>query len=379
MVSAKLHKAKDPQEESAAELAREIKPGETILDLVHVCRDFDKVRVIKDVSLQIRKNEFFTLVGPSGSGKTTILKMLAGMDQPTSGDIVLGGKSISIVPPDKRPTCMVFQFLALFPHMSVGENIEFPMKVKGIPGDKRCERAYELMQLVSLPESYYKKNVMKCSGGERQRVAIARALAYDPEILLFDEPLSAIDAKLRKTLQKELKELHARSGKTFIYITHSLEEAMYMSDRVGVLCNGVLKQVGTPSEIYNHPVSRFVASFIGDTNIFAVHMSSSGRWEASDFPGMDIKLEPRGDRLEGYLVVRPENLRVIDDGAAPADNVIDCKVRNAYSMGSRIQYQLISGKKEIMLELTPRHDHGIKPGDNVRLGWNAQDAIFVDE
>ena len=172
MEKAIMQKGRAPEEESATELAKEIKPGDTILDLVHVCRDFDKVKVIKDVSLQIKKDEFFTLVGPSGSGKTTILKMLAGMDQPTSGDIVLGGKSISTVPPDKRPTCMVFQFLALFPHMTVGENIEFPMKVKGIPGDKRCDRAYELMQLVSLPESYYKKNVMKCSGGERQRVAI---------------------------------------------------------------------------------------------------------------------------------------------------------------------------------------------------------------
>lgn len=374
-----MQKGRAPEEESATELAKEIKPGDTILDLVHVCRDFDKVKVIKDVSLQIKKDEFFTLVGPSGSGKTTILKMLAGMDQPTSGDIVLGGKSISTVPPDKRPTCMVFQFLALFPHMTVGENIEFPMKVKGIPGDKRCDRAYELMQLVSLPESYYKKNVMKCSGGERQRVAIARALAYDPEILLFDEPLSAIDAKLRKMLQKELKDLHARSGKTFIYITHSLEEAMYMSDRVGVLCNGQLKQVGTPSEIYNHPVSRFVASFIGDTNIFKVGMTAAGSWACEDFPGMQIKVAPHCDDRDGYLVVRPENLCVMYEGAVPADNVISCHVRNAYSMGSRIQYQLMSGKKEIMLELTPRHDHGIKPGDTISLGWNADDAIFVTE
>ena len=188
-----------------------------------------------------------------------------------------------------------------------------------------------------------------------------------------------IDAKLRKTLQKELKELHARSGKTFIYITHSLEEAMYMSDRVGVLCNGQLKQVGTPSEIYNHPVSRFVASFIGDTNIFKVGMTAAGSWACEDFPGMQIKVAPHGDDRDGYLVVRPENLRVMYEGAVPADNVISCHVRNAYSMGSRIQYQLMSGKKEIMLELTPRHDHGIKPGDTISLGWNADDAIFVTE
>ena len=357
----------------------EIKAGATLLDLVHVCRSFDGVPVIKDVNLQIRKNEFFTLVGPSGSGKTTILKMLAGMDQPTTGDIVLGGKSISALPPDKRPTCMVFQFLALFPHMTVGQNIEFPMRIKGIPRDKRVYRAQELMDMVALPEKYYDKNVMKCSGGERQRVAIARAFAYDPEILLFDEPLSAIDAKLRKTLQRELKELHRKSGKTFIYITHSLEEAMFMSDRVGVLRSGVLEQVGTPEEIYRHPNSSFVASFIGDTNIFKVGMTAAGSWACEDFPGMQIKVAPHGDDRDGYLVVRPENLRVMYEGAVPADNVISCHVRNAYSMGSRIQYQLMSGKKEIMLELTPRHDHGIKPGDTISLGWNADDAIFVTE
>lgn len=356
----------------------EEKPGQTLLDLVNVCRDFDQVKVIKKVNLQIKKNEFFTLVGPSGSGKTTILKMLAGMDQPTSGDIVLGNESISALPPDKRPTCMVFQFLALFPHMTVGQNIEFPMRVKGISREKSYEKATKLMQLVHLPEDYYNKNVMKCSGGERQRVAIARALAYDSEIILFDEPLSAIDAKLRKTLQKDLKDLHRRSGKTFIYITHSLEEAMFMSDRVGVLCKGELKQVGTPEEIYAHPVSRFVAEFIGDVNIFKVRMTPEGVWESPDLPKQSLKVKSKDKFIEGYIIVRPEALKLIKPGVS-ADNTVECKILNQFSLGSRSQLQLSFGKKEITLELPRSEVQEVGDSKTITVGWDVDDAIFVTE
>ena len=356
----------------------EVKPGQTLLDLVNVCRDFDQVKVIKKVNLQIKKNEFFTLVGPSGSGQTTILKMLAGMDQPTSGDIVLGNESISALPPDKRPTCMVFQFLALFPHMTVGQNIEFPMRVKGISREKSYEKATKLMQLVHLPEDYYNKNVMKCSGGERQRVAIARALAYDSEIILFDEPLSAIDAKLRKTLQKDLKDLHRRSGKTFIYITHSLEEAMFMSDRVGVLCKGELKQVGTPEEIYAHPVSRFVAEFIGDVNIFKVRMTPEGVWESPDLPKQSLKVKSKDKFIEGYIIVRPEALKLIKPGVS-ADNTVECKILNQFSLGSRSQLQLSFGKKEITLELPRSEVQEVGDSKTITVGWDVDDAIFVTE
>ena len=356
----------------------EVKPGQTLLDLVNVCRDFDQVKVIKKVNLQIKKNEFFTLVGPSGSGKTTILKMLAGMDQPTDGDIVLRNESISALPPDKRPTCMVFQFLALFPHMTVGQNIEFPMRVKGISREESYEKATKLMQLVHLPEDYYNKNVMKCSGGERQRVAIARALAYDSEIILFDEPLSAIDAKLRKTLQKDLKELHRRSGKTFIYITHSLEEAMFMSDRVGVLCKGELKQVGTPEEIYAHPVSRFVAEFIGDVNIFKVRMTPEGTWESSDLPKQALKVKSKDKFIEGYIIVRPEALKLIKPGVS-TDNTVECKILNQFSLGSRSQLQLSFGKKEITLELPRSEVQEVGQSKTITVGWDMEDAIFVTE
>ena len=367
-----IKKATAPTEDLGARL----KAGDTLLDLVHVCRSFDGVKIIKDVNLKIKKNEFFTLVGPSGSGKTTILKMLAGMDQPTSGDIVLNGQSISTLPPDKRPTCMVFQFLALFPHMTVGQNIEFPMRIRGVPRAERVYRAQELMDMVSLPEKYYDKNVMKCSGGERQRVAIARAFAYDPEILLFDEPLSAIDARLRKTLQKELKELHHRSGKTFIYITHSLEEAMYMSDRVGVLKAGELTQVGTPEEIYRHPNCRFVAEFIGDTNIFPIKLRPQGGYRSEELPDKLLKVSTSTPDYEGYLIVRPESLHVVEDENG-ADNVITCKVGDAFSLGSRSQFQLMCGRKSITLELPHAQAESLHGLKEVKLGWNAEDAVFV--
>ncbi len=227
-----------------APVAHEIRPAAPIMEAAGLTKRFGTFTAVNGVSFVIRNGEFFTLVGPSGSGKTTLLRMLVGMEPPTQGDIILKGQEINDLPPNRRPTCMVFQSLALFPHMTVGENVEFPMRVKNVwEGDRRT-RASELLSLLHLnPHTYYNKNVMQCSGGERQRVALARALAYDPEILFFDEPLSAIDARLRKVLQKELKDIQRRSGKTFCYVTHSLEEAMVMSDRLAILRGGSIEQI----------------------------------------------------------------------------------------------------------------------------------------
>src|SRR3954470_3198706 len=250
--------------------------SQPILELRKLTRTFGALNAVNGIDLEIAEGEFFTIVGPSGSGKTTMLRMLAGMEQATSGDILLRGKRINDVPANRRPTCMVFQSLALFPHRTVGQNIEFPMKIRGVDPAKRKERAIQLMHQLRLPENYYGKSVTKCSGGERQRVALARALAYDPEILFFDEPLSAIDYKLRKTLEKELKDIHRETRKTFVYITHSLEEAMVMSDRIGVMRAGRLVQVGSPQQIYTAPRSKFVAEFIGDVNILSVRLDADG-------------------------------------------------------------------------------------------------------
>ncbi|ABC23809.1 ABC transporter protein [Rhodospirillum rubrum F11] len=348
-----------------------------LLHLSRVRKTFDGLNAVDTIDLTVREGEFFTIVGPSGSGKTTLLRMLAGMDRPTAGDIVLRGVSISSLPPNKRPTCLVFQSLALFPHKSVGQNIEFPLKMRKVGAEARRERAEELMRMVRLPESYYAKNVMKCSGGERQRVALARAFAYDPEILLFDEPLSAIDYKLRKTLEKELKDLHRQSGKTFIYITHSLEEAMVMSDRIGVMQAGKLVQVGTPEEIYMRPTNRFVGEFMGETNVLPVRSDGYGGFAIAELPDK-YKVAGHGEALEGFIVLRPEFVQFVE-AQHPPENTLRGRICNEYSLGSRVQYQVQVGKRVILMEqprgaLCPPGD-----GGEVLIGWNAADAAFVAE
>src|SRR6056297_2204881 len=247
------------------------------LSLRGVLKSFGDFTALDRIDLDIKEGEFFTIVGPSGSGKSTLIRLLVGMDDLTDGEIRLRDERIDETPANQRPTCMVFQSLALFPHMTVGQNIEFPLKLRKEAPDRRKARALELLDLLRLPQSYYDKRVSQCSGGERQRVALARALAFDPEILFFDEPLSALAYRLRTTLEKELKDLHARTGKTFVYITHSLEEAMVMSDRIAIMKEGQFEQIAIADEIYSAPVSRFVAEFMGEVNLFALRADSTGQ------------------------------------------------------------------------------------------------------
>jgi spermidine/putrescine transport system ATP-binding protein len=302
--------------------------------------------------------------------------MLAGMDSPTGGDIRLKGERINDVPANKRPTCMVFQSLALFPHRSVGDNIEFSLKIRGIDRSTRRARALELMQQLRLPEGYYGRSVQKCSGGERQRVALARALAFDPEILFFDEPLSAIDYKLRKTLEKELKDIHRETGKTFVYITHSLEEAMVMSDRIGVMRAGRLVQVGTPHEIYTAPNSRFVSEFMGDVNVLPVRLDGGHALISSAVPA-DLRAGAiPADFREGFLVIRPEFMRFL---ASPteAENVLSGRLYNEYVLGSRIQYQVRVGDHVFVVEKLRQQAFKGQLDEEVLIGWDGRDSILV--
>jgi spermidine/putrescine transport system ATP-binding protein len=350
-----------------------------ILQLIGVRKTFGSFAAVERIDLDVIEGEFLTIVGPSGSGKTTLLRMLAGMEQPTEGNITLRGKRINDVPPNRRPTCMVFQSLALFPHKTVGENIAFPLKVRGADGPARRRRALELMALVRLPENYHDKNVMTCSGGERQRVALARALAYDPDVLFFDEPLSAIDYKLKKALEKELKDLHKETGKTFIYITHSLEEAMVMSDRIGIMRAGRLVQVGTPEAIYNQPVDRFVSEFMGEVNVIEVKRNGNGSWHGVDVAGNFTVTPPAGapDAETACIVVRPEFLRFIGEGES-AENRLEGTVYNEYSLGSRIQYQVRVGEKVMLVELSRARALPTGADRTVTVGWDAADAITVE-
>jgi spermidine/putrescine transport system ATP-binding protein len=352
--------------------------AQPILSLKSIKKLFGTQAAVDGIDIDIAEGEFFTIVGPSGSGKTTLLRMLAGMDQPTSGDILLRGQRINDLPPNRRPTCLVFQSLALFPHRTVGQNIEFPLKVRGEAPDKRKARALQLMALLRLPENYYAKNVMKCSGGERQRVALARALAYDPQILFFDEPLSAIDYKLRKTLEKELKDIHRETKKTFVYITHSLEEAMVMSDRIGVMREGKLVQVGTPHEIYTSPKTRFVSEFVGDVNVIPVSLGTKGKLRAAE-SGDELKPPKMPDGFSnGHLVVRPEYLRFLSS-RSEADNALEGRLYNEYALGSRIQYQVRVGVSVFVVEKLRQQPFAGKLDDNVIIGWDAMDAILVTD
>jgi spermidine/putrescine transport system ATP-binding protein len=349
-----------------------------ILSLKAVRKMFGPQAAVDSIDLDIAEGEFFTIVGPSGSGKTTMLRMLAGMESPTSGDILLRGERINDIPANKRPTCMVFQSLALFPHRTVGQNIEFPLKIRGEDPAKRKARALQLMELLRLPLDYYGKNVLKCSGGERQRVALARALAYDPQILFFDEPLSAIDYKLRKTLEKELKDIHRETRKTFIYITHSLEEAMVMSDRIGVMRAGKLVQVGTPQEIYSAPRTRFVSEFMGDVNVLAVSTGHDGKLHEAT-TGLVLAAPPVPPGFtQGHLVIRPEFMRFLasQDGA---DNARVGRLYNEYALGSRIQYQVRVGDSVFVVEKLRQQSFAGKRDDEVIIGWDAKDAVLVTD
>lgn len=335
------------------------------LALEGLAKSFGSNRAVDDVSLSIPEGEFFTIVGPSGSGKSTLIRILAGLEAPDAGRVRLRGADITAMPANRRPTCMVFQSLALFNHMSVGDNIGFSLKMRGIAAGDRRRRIEELLDLVRLPQDFLGKPVTQCSGGERQRVALARALASDPQILFFDEPLSAIDYRLRKILEVEMKDLHRRTGKTFIYITHSLEEAMVMSDRIAIMRDGAIVQVGPPQEIYARPVSRFVAEFMGEVNILPV---GAGQVAGQPVEGLD----------DGWLVVRPEALRPLSKGA-DADISFEARVQSDYMLGSRTQFHLETLDRTLVAELSASAAAALSPGDRGRWGFDLGDCTGVKE
>jgi len=353
-----------------------------ILRLQNVVKKFGTFTALHGIDLDIYDGEFLTIVGPSGSGKSTLIRILVGMEDVSDGEIWLRDQRIDQTPANKRPTCMVFQSLALFPHMSVGHNIEFPLKIQGVAPAARKQRALELMALLHLPDDYYTKRISQCSGGERQRVALARALAFDPEILFFDEPLSALDYRLRKTLEKELKDLHARTGKTFVYITHSLEEAMVMSDRIAIMKAGRFEQIGGADEIYGKPVSRFVASFMGEVNLFDIEGAGDGKL---DGPDLDVHVngnaEDFGIRLDkgakGTLMVRPEYVRFLASSDT-SDFIVRGTLRAEYALGSRIQYEVETpGGQALTVEKLREDRFAGAEGSQVVLGFDAENVHLI--
>ncbi|NKB76092.1 MAG: polyamine ABC transporter ATP-binding protein [Gammaproteobacteria bacterium] len=279
-------------------------------------RDKDRVTALDHVSLEIKENEFFTLLGPSGCGKTTLLRLIAGFEHPSSGHIQLHGEEISHLPPFLRPVNTVFQNYALFPHMTVGENIGFGLIMQDKPKKEVRSTVSEMLKLVQM-EELRDRRTDQISGGQQQRVALARALAPRPRVLLLDEPLSALDYKLRKGMQIELKRLQSETGITFIFVTHDQEEALTMSDRIAVMSNGSVLQVGPPQEIYDHPSTRFVADFIGDTNFLTAILlevdDGSSRLQLSSGKYIDTNQTSSDIKGEINITIRPEQARLSKD------------------------------------------------------------------
>lgn len=236
------------------------------VQLANITKKFDDVTAVEDLSLKVNDGEFFSLLGPSGCGKTTILRMIAGFYHPTAGEIFFDDRNVSVLPPNKRNTGMVFQNYALFPHMTVFENVAFGLRARKVPAPERRERVRSALELVNLAD-FENRRVTQLSGGQQQRVALARAIVIEPEILLLDEPLSNLDAKLRRETRDQIQRLQRELGTTTIYVTHDQEEALTLSDRIALMEKGVCQQIGTPHEIYNHPANAFVASFMGRSNI----------------------------------------------------------------------------------------------------------------
>lgn len=278
------------------------------IDLENVVCDFGSFRAVDRANVSIEPGEFFSFLGPSGCGKTTILRMISGFIEPTHGKIQIGGMDMKGQRPNQRPTALIFQNLALFPLMSIWENISFGLEVRGVDKAKRRARAQELLDMVDLPDAA-DKMVSQLSGGQKQRVAIARALAVEPKVMLLDEPLSALDLKLRQHMRAELRAIQKRTGVTFIYITHDQGEALAMSDRVGVMSQGRIQQIATPRDIYNNPANGFVASFVGENNIFTGSVvNPSGAMAGLDTAYGTLQARLGEDATgEVKLYVRPEH------------------------------------------------------------------------
>jgi len=293
----------------------------TAISIKDVSKRFEQFQALEDISLDIKEGEFFTLLGPSGCGKTTLLRLLGGFEQTTAGSIKLFDEEIESLPANKRPINTVFQHYALFPHMTIHENVQFGMKMLGESKEKRSARADEMLELVQLSQ-FAERKPHQLSGGQQQRVALARALAPRPKLLLLDEPLSALDLKLRQSMRFELKRIQKQTGITFVFVTHDQEEALTMSDRIAVMSAGHLQQVGTPTEIYEEPVNRFVADFIGESNFFKVKVEKKGRQSVSVSLTDDSGTSKLSETLEipytsriflgetAQLSIRPERIQL---------------------------------------------------------------------
>ena len=346
------------------------------LELQNISKRFGSVTAVSDINLNISEGRFISFLGPSGCGKTTLLRLIAGLETSTTGQIVLDGEDLTDKPTHQRNIGMVFQSLALFPHLSVGENITYSQKIRGIEKTVRRKRADELLELVQLP-GVADRNISQLSGGQRQRVAIARALALEPKLFLLDEPLSALDAKLREEMQVELRILQERLGITTIIVTHDQREAMTMSDEVVVMSTARIAQVGAPLDIYRNPASAFVAEFIGTSNLLKAQQAGGNKitieGQTFDTDGLPDTLKPE----DGIIVsVRPEDVHVYPE-SNEGPNRMSGTVTFLRDVGASVETFVQCGDVQIVAMATPKDRPDVSKGDNVKVELPAESCVVL--
>ena len=341
-----------------------------------VTKTYGRTAALDNVSLEIATGEFITLLGPSGSGKTTLLMVLAGFIRPDCGEIRFGDRDVTLVPPHKRDVGMVFQNYALFPHMTVAGNLAYPLKLRGVGGaevDARVARALDMVQLTGLGE----RQVDQLSGGQRQRVALARAIIFEPRILLMDEPLSALDKKLREQMQIEVRHLHQRLGMTTVYVTHDQREALTMSDRIAVINHGRFRQIDKPQDLYERPKNRFIAEFIGESHFLPVEVRGGIAYLGDR--AMRLAEPPRHQAVAQFLVLRPEKLKIIDAVDGAGVNVFAGQVKEfVYQGESSLLYVTLADGQPIAIRQPAGSAHRAPaPGAVITLGLAPADTIIV--
>ena len=343
--------------------------------LVDLEKRFGAVRAVDGVSIDIVSGEFFSLLGPSGCGKTTTLRMIGGFELPTAGRILLRDRDITMDPPDKRPVNMVFQSYALFPHLDVGGNVAFGLKRQHVEKTEITRRVGEALELVHLA-GYERRKPHQLSGGQQQRVALARALVNRPTVLLLDEPLGALDLKLRRGLQLELKRIQVEVGITFVYVTHDQEEALTMSDRIAMMNQGKVEQLGTPEELYERPTTRFVADFIGTTNLLRGTVDAGGavRLATGELAPCSVGALAAGSEVE--LSVRPESISLVP---AEAIGAIRGSIEQAAYLGNTVSYQVRTSGGLVVSVLAPKTGIRLPAGSDVAITWPAADALVLGD
>ena len=343
-----------------------------------VTKRFGEFVAVDDLSLDIYEGEFFSLLGPSGCGKTTTLRMIAGFEEPTEGSISVGGDPMRRVPPYRRPVNTVFQSYAIFPHLNVFDNVAFGLRRSGVKGEELHKRVTDACEMVQL-SGFERRKPSMLSGGQQQRVALARALVNHPKVLLLDEPLGALDLKLRKEMQLYLKNLQHEVGITFIYVTHDQEEALTMSDRIAVMNEGRVQQVADPPTLYEHPENRFVADFIGQTNVFSGMVESVDGERVTLRTASGEKVEATAREVEvgqeAHATVRPEKIRLGSEG----DNVSTARIRQIVYLGVSTQYiaELPDGEKLVLYQQNSREEDHAEVGDEVPVAWDARNCLVL--